>query len=79
MNHAVGDRGVKTAPFVVLAGTRMPAILAEVSCLSNDDEAALLSGQGYRQSIADALFDGIQGYLGAGAPHEGKETGNGSH
>jgi N-acetylmuramoyl-L-alanine amidase len=79
VNHAVEDRGVKTAPFVVLVGTRMPAILAEVSCLSNDEEAALLSGQKYRQSIADALFDGIQGYLRGGTPGGSKETGNGSN
>jgi len=79
VNHAVEDRGVKTAPFVVLVGTRMPAILAEVSCLSNDEEAALLSGPGYRQSIADALLDGIQGYLRGGAPDGSKETGHGSY
>lgn len=78
VNNAVEDRGVKTAPFVVLVGTAMPAILAEVSCLSNDEEAALLGKPGYRQSIADALFDGIQAYLSEGAADGGKETGNGS-
>jgi N-acetylmuramoyl-L-alanine amidase len=79
VNHAVEDRGVKSAPFVVLVGTEMPAILAEVSCLSNDAEAALLSGPAYRQSIADALFDGIQEYLREGGRDGGKETGHGSY
>ena len=78
VNLAVEDRGVQTAPFVVLVGTRMPAILAEVSCLSNKEEAELLKGDQYRQSIADALFDGIQGYLRESIPDGGKETGNGS-
>ena len=79
VNQAIEDRGVKAAPFVVLVGTQMPAILAEVSCLSNDEEAALLSGPAYRQSIADALFDGLQGYLREGRPDGVKETGNGSY
>jgi N-acetylmuramoyl-L-alanine amidase len=75
----VEDRGVKTAPFVVLVGTNMPAILAEVSCLSNKEEAALLNGHTYRQSIADALFEGIQAYLREGAIEgRSKETGNGT-
>ena len=78
VNPAIGDRGVKTAPFVVLVGTGMPAILAEVSCLSNDDEAELLSGSSYRQSIADALFDGVHAYLREGTSGGRKETVNGS-
>ena len=77
VNPSIEDRGVKTAPFVVLVGTRMPAILAEVSCLSNDEEAELLNGSGYRQSIADALFDGVHAFLREGTPGR-KETVHGS-
>lgn len=62
VNPELQDRGVKTAPFLVLVGTGMPAILAEVSCLSNDEEVAMLRDPGYRQRIADALFAGITGY-----------------
>ena len=78
VNPAIEDRGVKTAPFVVLAATHMPAILAEVSCLSNDEEAELLGGTSYRQSIADALFNGIETYLHPSVATGHKETGNGS-
>ena len=56
------DRGVKTAPFVVLVATDMPAILAEVSCLSNPDEAERLGTSIYRQTIAEALVSGIQAF-----------------
>ncbi len=56
------SRGVLTAPFVVLVATEMPAILAEVACLSNDIEARLLAMPSYRQRIADALFAGIISY-----------------
>ena len=59
---ALRDRGIKPAPFLVLVTTEMPAILAEVSCLSNQNEAALLSTGEYRQSIAEALRAGIDAY-----------------
>ena len=56
------DHGVKEAPFVVLIATEMPGILAEVSTVSNDDEARRLKDAGYRQTIARALADGILAY-----------------
>jgi N-acetylmuramoyl-L-alanine amidase len=62
VNPGLQNRGVKTAPFVVLAGTQMPAILAEVSCLSNDDEVKLLKSADYREAIALALLNGIRAY-----------------
>jgi N-acetylmuramoyl-L-alanine amidase len=62
VNPAMEDRGVKTAPFLVLVGTEMPAILAEVSCLSNEEEAALLRQADYRQRIAGALAAGVHAY-----------------
>ncbi len=54
--------GVKRAPFLVLVATDMPAILAEVGCISNEKEAALLARPEHRQRIADALFHGIRAY-----------------
>ncbi len=54
--------GVKRAPFIVLVATNMPAILAEVGCLSNDEEAAKLARPAYREQIAEALFRGIDAY-----------------
>jgi N-acetylmuramoyl-L-alanine amidase len=64
------DRGVKTAPFVVLVGTRMPAILAEVSCISNDQEALLLEQAEHRQAIAEALAGGVVAYAASYEKHE---------
>jgi N-acetylmuramoyl-L-alanine amidase len=57
---AIKDRGVKMAPFVVLVATEMPAIVAEVSSLSNEDDARQLNTPEYRQTIAEALVSGIQ-------------------
>jgi len=61
-NPGLENRGVKTAPFVVLIGTQMPAILVEISCLSNDEEAKLLTKEDYRENIALALLQGIRRY-----------------
>jgi N-acetylmuramoyl-L-alanine amidase len=62
VNPGLEDRGVKAAPFIVLLSTEMPAILAEVSCLSNEDEAGLLAKPLYRQYIAEALAAGVRSY-----------------
>lgn len=62
INPMLQDRGVKMAPFVVLVGTQMPAILVEVSCLSNEDEVELLKSAYYREKIALALLKGIRSY-----------------
>ena len=60
---ALTDRGVKMAPFVVLVATEMPAILAEVSCLSNAAEAQRLSTAQHRQTLAEALVSGIEAFV----------------
>lgn len=61
-NPGLRDRGVKSAPFVVLIGAEMPAILAEVSCLSDAREIERLRDESYLQAIAEALDAGIQSY-----------------
>ena len=66
--------GVKRAPFVVLVATDMPAILAEVGCISNTREAAMLAQATYRQKIAEALYQGIHAYAGAAETPQKKGT-----
>ena len=56
------DLGVKQAPFTVLIGATMPSVLAEVSFMTNRDEATLLRAPAYRQQIAEALYAGIMKY-----------------
>ena len=58
----IPDLGVKQAPFMVLIGARMPSILAEVSFLTNSEDATMLSTGAYRDLIVDALFAAIQQY-----------------
>jgi N-acetylmuramoyl-L-alanine amidase len=61
-NPGLRDRGVKAASYVVLTGTEMPAILAEVSFVSSPTDESELQRSAYRQQIAEALYQGISRY-----------------
>jgi N-acetylmuramoyl-L-alanine amidase len=61
-NPGIRNRGVKEAQYVVLTGTSMPAILAEVSFVSSPADENELQSEAYRQRIAEALYKGIARY-----------------
>lgn len=62
-NPSVMNSGVKTAPFVVLLGANMPSVLAEMTSISNADEARQLATADYREELASYLEQGILSYL----------------
>lgn len=53
------DRGVKQAPFYVLAGARMAAVLLEVGFLSHPQEARRLAQAAYQEEVAAAVAEGV--------------------
>ena len=55
----VDNRGVKSAPFFVLMGAAMPAVLLEVAFISNPQEEKNLQAEGYKDRVAEALYAGI--------------------
>jgi N-acetylmuramoyl-L-alanine amidase/type II secretory pathway predicted ATPase ExeA len=57
------NRGVKQAPFVVLTGANMPAVLSEISFVSNASDESLLLESAQRQRVAEGLYRGIASYL----------------
>jgi len=57
------DLGVKQAPFYVLVGAKMPAILVETGFVSNNSEAKMLKTDKYRKQIASGVFNGLKEYL----------------
>jgi N-acetylmuramoyl-L-alanine amidase/putative methionine-R-sulfoxide reductase with GAF domain len=61
-NPDIRNRGIKEAQYVVLTGTQMPAVLAEVSFVSSPADENRLQSSEYRQLIADALYKGIAKY-----------------
>jgi N-acetylmuramoyl-L-alanine amidase len=61
--HVVRDRGVHTAPFYVLIGANMPAVLAEIAFVSNPEDEKRLKTSEYREVLARSLLRGVTSYL----------------
>ncbi len=55
--------GVKQAPFYVLIGADMPAILVEAGFLTNPAEGKKLRTSKYRECIASGICSGIKAYV----------------
>jgi N-acetylmuramoyl-L-alanine amidase len=64
-------RPVQQAPFRVLVGANMPAILVEMAFLTNAEQEQALSSNEFQNTIAQALFDAIVRFrdaIGRGRP-----------
>jgi N-acetylmuramoyl-L-alanine amidase len=59
---AVPDRGVKQAPFRVLMGAKMPAVLVEIGFVSNPREGKLLADGAYQERIARSIANSIAAF-----------------
>lgn len=57
------NRGVRSAPFVVLIGANMPSVLAEVAFISNPKDEKLLGKEENQYRLARALFSGVESYI----------------
>lgn len=57
-----GDRGVKQAPFRVLKGVAMPAVLVEVDFISNPAREQLLASDDFQQRVAESMLRAIKRY-----------------
>jgi N-acetylmuramoyl-L-alanine amidase len=59
----IKERGVKQAPFIVLRGAAMPAVLVEVAFISNPKEEEKLKDAAFRAKVADAITLGVRRYF----------------
>jgi N-acetylmuramoyl-L-alanine amidase len=57
-----GRRGIKQAPFRVLVGAAMPAVLVEVAFISNAEEEKQLVSEAYQSKVVSALVKGVARY-----------------
>ncbi len=55
--------GVKTAPFYVLMGAEMPAVLVEVAFLTHPEEGRWLQNERFIDRVVDGIINGLQAYL----------------
>lgn len=62
------DNGSRSAPFYVLMGARMPAILVEIGYVTNATEAGRLKSDLYLQRLADGIANGVTNYKNALSP-----------
>ena len=59
----INNKGVKQAPFYVLLGAQMPAILIETSFISNPKECKRLITPKYQERLCEAIVNGIKKYI----------------
>jgi N-acetylmuramoyl-L-alanine amidase len=67
------DRGVQQAPFYVLMGLDAPAVLVEVGFISHPAEAKRLADEAYQATLAQAITDGVAGFLRQVAVRDGQK------
>lgn len=60
--YPVRDNGVRSAPFYVLMGARMPSVLVEIGYCTNAAEAKRLLSDKYLECLSDGIVDGIVAY-----------------
>ena len=64
----IRNKGVKQAPFYVLIGAQMPAILIETSFISNPRECKRLNDPQYQKKMCEGIVKGIRNYIKATNP-----------
>ena len=69
------NRGVRQAPFRVLTGATMPAILVEVGFVSNVQEEQRLQRMQYRDRVVEAIARAVAGFMSGRARIAGPTTG----
>ncbi len=59
----VKDNGAREAPFWVLVGAQMPAILLEIGYISHPEESSRISDPAYQKEMISGIVNGVQHYF----------------
>jgi N-acetylmuramoyl-L-alanine amidase len=67
LNEQIGklteNRGIKNKDWYVVKNARMPAVLIELSYLSNEEDARLLSDPSYLKKLSDGIYNGLVSFI----------------
>ena len=61
--YAASDGSVREAPFWVLVGALMPAVLVEIGYITHPVEGEKLFNEAYQKALANGIANGIDGYF----------------
>lgn len=70
----MSPNAIQQAPFRVLVGANMPAVLVEIGYLSNDEQERALASADYQDRVAQSLYDAVvrfREHVGRGAVTQG--------
>ena len=63
INTNLKNRGVKQAPFYILLGADMPAIIIQAGFITNPAECKLLESDEYQEEISTGIVKGISAFI----------------
>jgi N-acetylmuramoyl-L-alanine amidase len=58
----MGPRAIEQAPFRVLSGANMPAVVVEMGFVSNAEQERQLTSEAFQTALAQSLFDAVMAY-----------------
>jgi N-acetylmuramoyl-L-alanine amidase len=61
--HPGPNRGVKRAPFRVLVGALMPAVLVEIGFITNPGEAELMGSSSFQDKLAFSIAESVEKFF----------------
>lgn len=61
--YKIVDGGVREAPFWVLVGAQMPAILIEIGYITHSNEGKRIASKTFQDLLVKGIADGVESYF----------------
>lgn len=63
LGNSIPPRGIKAEEWFVVRNARMPSVLVELGFVTNEQDAILLTDDGYLKNFSEALYKGISDFV----------------